>query len=254
MVNAPTLPLTNLPTGFACSSALRYALRELLDADEDREPEDADAVPPGDLPALRAGRRHPHRRVRLLQRLRDDAARRDLHELAVEREGLLGPHARDDLERLLPHRARALGVDLEAGLLVLARPSGTELEAAVAQDVERRRPLGNPDRVVELVRQERHAVPEADALGALRQRAQEHLGGRAVRELGQEVVLDEPHGVEAELVGELDLLERLLVAAVLATLVVRLGRLQLVQKVELHTRTDPRVLRAEQWPEGSLRG
>ena len=65
-------------------------------------------------------------------------------------------------------------------------------------------------------------------------RGEEHLGRRGVRELGQEVVLDLPHGVEAEPVGELDLLERLVVAAVLAALVVRLRRLQLVEEVELH--------------------
>ena len=63
---------------------------------------------------------------------------------------------------------------------------------------------------------------------------EEHLGRRGVRELGQEVVLDLPDGVEAEPVGELDLLERLLVAAVLAALVVRLRHLQLVEEVELH--------------------
>src|SRR3989442_1453223 len=36
-------------------------------------------------------------------------------------------------------------------------------------------------------------------------------------------------------VGELDLLERLVIAAILAALVVRLRRLQLVEEVEFHT-------------------
>ena len=73
-----------------------------------------------------------------------------------------------------------------------------------------------------------------DALRALRDGGEEDLGRRGVRELGQEVVLDLPDGVVAELVGELDLLERLVVAAVLAALVVRLRHLELVEEVELH--------------------
>ena len=66
---------------------------------------------------------------------------------------------------------------------------------------------------------------------------EEHLGRRGVRELGEEVVLDLPDGVVAELVGEHDLLERLVVAAVLAALVVRLRHLELVEQVEFHRRT-----------------
>ena len=62
-------------------------------------------------------------------------------------------------------------------------------------------------------------------------------GAERMRELGEEVVLDRPDGVEAEAVGELDLLERFLVAAPLAALVVRLGDLQLVEEIELHWRT-----------------
>ena len=48
-----------------------HAVLELRHADEDRQAEDADAVAAGDLPGLRAGRRHPDRRMRLLQRLRE---------------------------------------------------------------------------------------------------------------------------------------------------------------------------------------
>ena len=51
-------------------------------------------------------------------------------------------------------------------------------------------------------------VAEPDALGALARRGEEHLGGRGVRVLLEEVVLDLPDVVEAEPVGELDLLER----------------------------------------------
>src|SRR5262249_56544216 len=75
---------------------------------------------------------------------------------------------------------------------------------------------------------------EADALRALRDGPEEHLGRGGVRELGQEMMLHLPDGVVTELVGEDDLLERLVVAAVLAALVVRLRHLELVEEVEFH--------------------
>ena len=54
------------------------------------------------------------------------------------------------------------------------------------------------------------AVAEADVLGPLRHGGQEHLGRAGVAVLLQEVVLDLPHVVEAEPVGQLDLLEGVL--------------------------------------------
>src|SRR5262249_10963983 len=57
-----------------------------------------------------------------------------------------------------------------------------------------------------------------------------------MRELGEEVVLDRPDRVEPEPVGELDLLERLVVGAMLARAVVWLRDLELVEQVELHGR------------------
>ena len=156
-------------------------------------------------------------------------------------EGILRPHPGDHLERLLPHRARQLGVDPEAGLLVLAGAAGPELEPAVGEDVERGGALGDADRVVEAIRQEHDAVPDADLPCPLRDGREEDLGRGGVGELREEVVLDRPHGVEAEPVGERDLLERLVVTAVLAARVVRLGDLELVEQVELHRRR-PAVL------------
>ena len=75
-----------------------------------------------------------------------------------------------------------------------------------------------------------------------RQRAEDDLGRRRVRAALAEVVLDQPDRVEAELVGELDLLERLLVGPLLGlALAVRvglarpgLGDVDLVEQVELH--------------------
>jgi len=60
-------------------------------------------------------------------------------------------------------------------------------------------------------------VPEADLAGALGRGGQEDLGGRGVRVLLEEVVLDLPGVVDAEPIGQLDLRERVLEQTLLAT-------------------------------------
>src|SRR3546814_11684162 len=62
------------------------------------------------------------------------------------------------------------------------------------------------------------AVTEADVLRALARRRKELLGRAGVGLLLQEVVLDLPHHIEAQLVGQLDLLERVLDEGQLAVL------------------------------------
>ena len=63
---------------------------------------------------------------------------------------------------------------------------------------------------------------------------QEHLGRRGVGVLLEEVVLDLPHVVEAQAVGELHLLEGVLEQAVLVVGLPRAGQLVLVEDAELH--------------------
>jgi hypothetical protein len=94
--------------------------------------------------------------------------------------------------------------------------------------------LGDADRMVELRRQQHDAVADADAFGPRRRSGEKDPRRGGVRELGEEVMLDRPHGVEPEPVGELDLLERFLVDTPLAALVVRLRGLQLVEQIEFH--------------------
>ena len=77
-------------------------------------------------------------------------------------------------------------------------------------------------------------MPETDALGALRRGREEHLGRRRVAVLLEEVVLDLPHVVDAERVGELDLLERVLDELVLGAFVPGPRKLVLVEDAELH--------------------
>src|SRR5262245_57637045 len=87
------------------------------------------------------------------------------------------------------------------------------------------------------MRQQRDPMAEADALCALRDGPEEHLRRGGVCEFGQKMMLHLPDGVVTELVGKDDLLERLVIAAVLAALVVRLRHLELVEEVEFHRRT-----------------
>ena len=171
--------------------------------------------------------------------------RREVEVLAVELEVLRLPHADDGLDGLLPLLAAGVAVDAERGLLHRRRPAGAPLDAAVGQDVGGGHLLGHAHRRRERVRHERHAEAEPEVLGALRQRADEHLGRRAVRAALAEVVLDVPRRVEAQRVGELDLLDRLRVGALLGlALAVRVGlaprlrHVDLVQQVEFQGAPD----------------
>ncbi len=80
-------------------------------------------------------------------------------------------------------------------------------------------------------------MAEPDALGALAARSEEDLGRGRVRVLLEEVVLDLPGVVDAELVGELDLVERFLEEALLRALGPRPRKLVLVEDPELHFRS-----------------
>jgi len=96
------------------------------------------------------------------------------------------------LERDLLHQRRGL--------------AGAPVDAPAGQDVEGRDPLGDADGVVVAVGEQRHAVADPDPLGAGGDEGEEHLRRRRVRVLVEPVVLDLPHRVVAELVGEDDLL------------------------------------------------
>src|SRR5205823_5781225 len=78
------------------------------------------------------------------------------------------------------------------------------------------------------------AVAETDAVGALGAGGEEHLGRRGVAVLLEEVVLDLPDAVHAELVGQLHLLEGVLDELVLGVGLPGAGELMLVEHAELH--------------------
>jgi hypothetical protein len=70
-------------------------------------------------------------------------------------------------------------------------------------------------------------VAEPDVLGALRAGGEENLGRGRVRIFFQEMMLDFPGVVDAEFVGELDLVERLLQQPVLGAVIPRSRQLVL---------------------------
>ena len=110
-------------------------------------------------------------------------------------------------------------VDLEAGELRLAAAlAAAELDPTAGDEIEHADPLGGARRMVELRRGQDDAVAEAHVLRALAAGREEHLGRRRVAVLLEEVVLDFPHVLDAERVGQLDLIERVLDQVVLAVL------------------------------------
>ena len=84
-----------------------------------------------------------------------------------------------------------------------ARLADAQLDTAVGKQVECAHALGHPRRVIGSELDD--AVRQADLLRALAGCRQEHLRSRGVRVLLEEVVLDLPGVVVAELVGQLDL-------------------------------------------------
>jgi hypothetical protein len=207
----------------------------LLGLDE-REAQGADALLRGEADGLAPRARDPKRRVGLLQRLGDDVALRHGHEPAVDAgERLLDHHPRDGAQRLLPLLALRVAVDAEALQLCAARRlAGAELDPSVRDEVERRDRLSHSRGVLVAGRERQDPEAEADALGALGGRREEHVRRARVRVLLEEVVLDLPDHVEADAIGDLDLLEGVLEQPVLGVLAPRPGELVLVEDAEAH--------------------
>src|SRR6516165_9642769 len=78
-------------------------------------------------------------------------------------------------------------------------------------------------------------MAQSDALRTLRARREKHLGGRRVRIFLEKMVLDLPGIIDAEAVGELHLIERLLVNAVLVTRLPGPRNLMFVKNAEFHS-------------------
>jgi hypothetical protein len=135
------------------------------------------------------------------------------------------------------HRSLAKRWERDPVGLVLGRVASgadAEVEAAAREDVEHGRLLRDLDRMVELGDADDDAVTDPDSFRHHGARGEEQLGRRTVRVLLEEVVLDRPHLIEAELVGQTHLLERVVVDGALRLPRPGTRNRQLVEQAELH--------------------
>ncbi len=174
--------------------------------------------------------------MRLLERLGHDVARRHLQPATVVAgEGRLDHHAGDGVECLVPLLALLLPHDVESAQLLLRRGlTRAEVDATVADQVERGNALSDSRGRVVAEGHGDDAVAQPDARCALAGGGEEHLRCGGVAVLLEEVVLDLPHVVDAQLVGELDLVERVLEQLVLGAVLPWARELVLVEDAELH--------------------
>ena len=213
----------------------REQLGERLERRKQRGRQRADAELPGELEGLRAGARLPQRRVRRLERLGHDVALGDLEQVALPRKGVLRPHLRDHQQRLAQLIARGVGVDSKGVPLVAARSREPQLEPSTRQAVHHRGPLRDSQRVIDGEGRQDPRVTEADALGVLGHGRHDQLRRARVAELGRAVVLHGPPTPETGLVGQANLLERLVEDRLLVVSApVRPRLLQLREQIENH--------------------
>ncbi len=212
-----------------------HPLLGLLRIDEGKG-ERADAEPRRQLDGLAVGAGHPHRRVRLLHRLRHHVAAGHFEILALETgvrihrqhvEALLGgfaPHL-----ALLLHR-HAIAAELQRG----GGFPGAEFHPPVGDEVERGDALRHARGMVVAGRHQHDAVAQADVLRALRAGGQEHFRRRRMRIFFEEMVLDFPRVIDAEAVGQFHLVERFLEELQLGALFPGPRQLVLVKDSKLH--------------------
>ena len=150
--------------------------------------------------------------MRLLHQLRKHATRRHIPELALPLELVRLPDLGQHADRLVPHFAGVPGVNAESHLLVGVGAPGAEFNPAIGELIDHCHALGNSHRMG--VRQDRYSKTYPDVLGALAERTEYNLRARRAGESKEEVVLDEPHPVEARPIGQFALVKRLLVQGV----------------------------------------
>ena len=170
--------------------------------------------------------------MRLLQRFGDDVAGRHLDVLTLEPgEGFLDHAADRHLQRLFPLRALVGGIDVEAAELAdRGGLAGTEFHSAIGNQVQGGDPLGDPGGMVDRRRQVHDAESQPDVLGPLTGPGQKYLRRGGMTVFLEEVVLGQPDGGEARLIGGLDLVEAVLEQDVLVVVRPRTGQGEFVEQ------------------------
>src|SRR5581483_10513276 len=135
--------------------------------------------------------------------------RRNLDELAViAGERVFDQHADRDAHAFELHVFLFGLRDVEAAeFRFRGARAGAELDAAVAQQIERGDAFGDARGMIDGGRSLDDAVSDADAFGALAYCGEKHFGGRGVRVFFEKVVLGGPDVVVAALIGEDSLFE-----------------------------------------------
>ncbi len=162
--------------------------------------EHAEAQLGHDLGGLWAHRRGVEAPLGMRDRPGPDRGRRDLVELAVPGEDVVGQGLDDDLRRLHEAGPRLLHRDAESRVLDARRAAAEPEEAPPPREhVEESDLLGDPDGIVP--GQHDHRGPEGDPLRPAGVVAQE-LGWRRRHGVAGEVVLEGEERIEAERLGE----------------------------------------------------
>ncbi len=203
---------------------------------DERKGQRADAEPRRELDRLAVGARDPQGRMRPLHRLGHDVAAGHGEIFAlVTGIGIHRQHVGALLDRLAPlvallvHR-HAIAAEFEQSGGFARAP----FDAALRYEIERRDALGDARGMIVVGRHQGDAVSEPDILRPLRARREKYFRRRGMRIFLEEVMLDFPGVVDAEFVGELDLIERILEQLQLIALFPGTRQLMLIEDAELH--------------------
>ena len=156
-----------------------------------------------------AGRRGAHsleqRRMGLLQRLGQYPQVVYVGELAMVGQFLFGPGLLDHIDRLVEPLPTSVDVDAETvELLALVAGTDTQIEASTADYIDHRGFFRHQDGVVQ--GQHHHGGADSDVLGPASDQSGEGPDARQQAVAG-EAVLAQPYFVDAQLVGQFNLLQ-----------------------------------------------
>src|SRR5471030_1040708 len=171
--------------------------------------------------------------MRLLNRLRQHVAQRELEVWTVVFPAAIVEHRQHTAHAVLPDRLLILHLPIERPKFGDARTfAHAELDPAVADQIEEGNLLGDARRVVG--GQLDDAMTQADMFRALAGGGEKHLGLWGVGILLQKVMLDLPGVMVAQSVGQFDLRKGVLIKRLLGVRFPGAWTLQLVKDTEFH--------------------